>query len=508
MAAPGVSLKLRQRRRLSQNLTPALQQSMKLLQLSNLGLDAVIREAIETNPLLSLDDPPDDAPDDAPVKALRPVRRDLAAGYRPTPAAARLFGAAAGAATESENYGKQASGRDIESLGVAAAGSLREFLFEDIVFSFIDPLERSIAIELSGLLDEAGYLAGDIADVAALREVTEARVTTILLRLQALAPPGLFARNLGECLRLQLADAGRLDPPMNAVLDNLSLLTERGLDALAAAAGIAPSDLPLFLDRLRTLDPRPGVSLADVAAPAIVPDLIVQPADETPFYDSEQTRRVGRWIVAVNPETVPRLSLDRAGLEGLRTRTRDDTERAYLKDRSQDATWLIRAVEQRSATILRVGAEIFFRQQEFLEHGTTGLKPMSQKDIALASSLHESTISRAANDKFAATPQGVFPIKFLFSGRIGALNDGPDYAASAVRHRLRVLIGQETTPMSDEAVTRLLRAEGYDIARRTVAKYREMMRIPSSVERRRHPLARRTLPAEPVGGGRDKAGLG
>ncbi len=330
----------------------------------------------------------------------------------------------------------------------------------------------------------------------------------MLLRLQALAPPGLFARNLSECLRLQLADAGRLDPPMNAVLDNLSLLTERGLDALAAAAGIAPSDLPLFLDRLRTLDPRPGLSLADVAAPAVVPDLIVQPADETPFYDSEQTRRVGRWVVAINPDTVPRLSLDRAGLEGLRTRTRDDTERAYLKDRSQDATWLIRAVEQRSATILRVGAEIFLRQQEFLEHGTTGLKPMSQKDIALASNLHESTISRAANDKFAATPQGVFPLKFLFSARIGALNDDPDYAASAVRHRLRVLIGQESTPMSDEAVTRLLRAEGYDIARRTVAKYREMMRIPSSVERRRRPLARRTPPAGPVGSGRDKAGLG
>ena len=221
-----------------------------------------------------------------------------------------------------------------------------------------------------------------------------------------MAPPGLFARNLSECLRLQLADAGRLDPPMNAVLDNLSLLTERGHDALAAAAGIAPGDLPLFLDRLRRLDPRPGLSLAEVAAPAIVPDLIVQPADETPFYDSERTRRVGRWVVAINPDTVPRLSFDRAGLEGLRTRTRDDTERAYLKDRSQDAAWLIRAVEQRSATILRVGAEIFLRQREFLEHGTTGLKPMSQRDIARASSLHESTISRAANDKFAATPPG------------------------------------------------------------------------------------------------------
>lgn len=481
MARPGLLIDLRQQRKQSQTLTPALQQSIKLLQLSGTGLEAIVREALETNPLLALDDPPDDSADKTP----KAPRRDPAGGYRPTPAATRLFGAAAGAASGADRRNAPATGRGEEVTALSREPSLRDVLFEDIAYSFADAGERNIAVDLSGLLDESGYLAGDIGDVAALHGVPEAQVADVLSRLQALAPAGLFARTLSECLRLQLVDAGSLDPGMDAVLNNLPLLTGRGPDALAAAAGIDRDALPLYLERLRTLDPRPGLALAGTGAPAVVPDLIVRPADEPPGYDGEHARQVGRWVVAVNPDTVPRLSLDRAGLEALRARSRDGAERAYLRDRSQEATWLIQAVEKRMATILLVGIEIFRRQQEFLERGTTGLRPMTRKDIARATDLHESTISRAANDKFAATPQGVFALKFLFSARIDDLNGGPGYAASAVRHRLRILIDGEAGPLSDEAVTRMLRAEGYDVARRTVAKYREMLRIPSSVERRR-----------------------
>lgn len=481
MATPGLSPGLRQRRKLTQTLTPALQQSIRLLQLSNSGLDAIVREALETNPLLSLDE----APDDVPIGVPKAPTRDPAAGYRPTPAAARLFGAAAGALPGTERQGAQTDSRGPDRPDTVSERTLQDVLFEDIAFSFADAVERSIAIDLGGLLDEAGYLAGDIGDVAALRGVSEALVSDILLRLQALAPPGLFARNLGECLRLQLIDTGALDPSMDALLENLPLLTERGPEALAAAAGIEPDELPRYLDRLRALDPRPGLALAGVTASAIVPDLIVRPAADARRFDGENACRLGRWLVAVNPETAPRLALDRAGLERLRARSRNESEKAYLRDRTEEAGWLIQAVEKRRATILRLGVEIFRRQQEFLEHGTARLRPMTRKDIAQATALHESTISRAVNEKFAETPQGVFALKFLFSARVGALNGGPGHAASAVRHRLRILIDRETAPLSDEAVTRLLRAEGYDLARRTVAKYREMLRIPSSVERRR-----------------------
>ncbi len=481
MAAPGLSLELRQRRKMAHSLTPALQQSIKLLQLSNLEIDAVVREALETNPLLSLDE----TTDDAPVEVPKAPARDPAAGYRRTPSAVRLFGAAAGALPGANRESPPADAHGSDGPDAASERTLQDVLFEDIAFSFADAVERAVAIDLSGLLDEAGYLAGEIGDVAAFRGVPEALVSDILLRLQALAPPGLFARNLGECLRLQLADAGTLDPSMDALLDNLPLLTERGPEALAAAAGIEPDDLPRHLDRLRTLNPRPGLALAGVAAPAIIPDLIVRRATDATHCDGERASRFGPWIVAVNPDTAPRLALDRKSLELLRARSRDEAEKSYLRKRTDEAGWLIQAIEKRRATILRLGVEIFRRQQEFLEHGTARLKPMTRKDIARATALHESTISRAVNDKFAATPQGTFALKFLFSGRVGALNGGPGHAASAVRQRLRVLIDRETDPLSDEAITRLMRAEGYDLARRTVAKYREMLRIPSSVERRR-----------------------
>ena len=483
MAAAGLSLELRQRRKQRQILTPALQQSIRLLQLSGTGLDTVVREALETNPLLSLDE----GPDDFPVETPKIPMRDPAAGYRPTQAAARLFGAAAGALPGGERHGPRTGtdAPDPDRPDALSERTLQDVLFEDIAFSFADAAECSIAFDLSGLLDEAGYLAGEVAEVAAVRGVPETLVAEILFRLQALAPPGLFARNLGECLRLQLVDAGALDPSMEAVLENLPLLTERGPEALAAAAGIEPDDLRRHLDRLRTLDPRPGLALAGAVAPPIVPDLIVRPAHEAGGCDGERVRRVGPWIVAVNPETAPRLALDRATLRRLRARSRNESEKAYLRDRTEEAGWLIQAIEKRQTTVMRLGVEIFRRQQEFLEHGTARLRPMTRKDIAHATALHESTVSRAVNEKYAATPQGVFALGVLFSSRIGALDGGPGHAGSAVRHRLRVLIDGEAAPLSDEAVTRLLRGEGYDLSRRTVAKYRKMLRIPSSVERRR-----------------------
>ena len=311
MAAPGLSLGLRQRRKLTQSLTPALQQSIKLLQLSSFELDAVVREALETNPLLSLDEPADDTP----IPATKALARDPAAGYRPTPAAARLFGATAGALSGAERHSGRIDARGSDRPDPESERTLQDVLFEDIAISFAEAVERTIAIDLSGLLDEAGYLAGDPGDVAAHRGVSEALVSDILLRLQALAPPGLFARDLGECLRLQLVDAGTLDPSMDALLDNLPLLTERGPEVLAAAAGIEPDDLPRHLDRLRALNPRPGLALADFVAPAVVPDLIVRPATDALHCDGERACRLGPWVVAINPDTAPRLAFDRAGLE-------------------------------------------------------------------------------------------------------------------------------------------------------------------------------------------------
>lgn len=480
MAGPSVSLQLHQRQKQAQTLTPAVQQALKLLHLSSQQLDAVVRDALESNPLLALED----THEAETPQELKPVPRARGAGYRPSPAARSLFGASRAGAGNRLDGGHTAA-VEPGNEGGPAQRSLRDVLFEDIVFEFTDPVERGIAIDLAGLLDDAGYLAGDLKDVADMRQVPLSVIEGVLSRLQSIAPAGMFARTLSECLRLQLADRDDLDDAMASVLDHLELLTEKGPARLAAAAGIDPDALSGCLERLRALEPRPGAAIADAAAPSVVPDLIVRPLASAGAKPDEYSRRVGNWIVALNPALIPHLSLDRSTLERLRNQSRRARDKEYVTEKAQDATWLIKAVEQRTATILRVGVAIFERQRAFLEHGVERMRPMTQKDIAAVAEVHESTVSRAANDKFAATPQGVFALKFLFSAAIPNLDGGPDHAAKVVRFRLRELVLEEESPMSDDLLARLLRAEGYDIARRTVAKYREMLRIPSSVVRRR-----------------------
>jgi len=466
-------------------LTPALQQALKLLQISSIELEAVVREALETNPLLVADEAPADL-----VPALPPpVPRRATAGYRPSPQAMRLFGAAA---RQSADRAGGNTGNDPGTFDLAGqeGSTLQEALLEDIAFAFDDPVDRQITLDLASLLDDAGYLAGDLADVAEYRKVSTTHVENVLARLKGVVPAGLFARDLADCLRLQLIDQEALDPAMAQVLDHLDLLAENGPAALAVAAGLEADIVSRCLARLRQLNPRPGASLAHQAAPTIVPDIIVLPkrADSSP--DSEFVQSVGRWTVALNPALVPNLSLDRAGLQDLRARARRAEDRDYLKTTAQDATWLIRAIEQRTTTLLRMAVEIFRRQESFLESGPAGLKPLTQKEIARVTEIHESTVSRAVNQKYAATPQGVVPLKFLFCNPVRDLSGGRDHAAKVVRHRLKALIGAESAPVSDGELTRLLRLEGYDVARRTVAKYRGLLRIPSSIERRRAGPAR------------------
>ncbi|MCY4191128.1 MAG: hypothetical protein OXD42_07380, partial [Rhodospirillaceae bacterium] len=275
-----------------------------------------------------------------------------------------------------------------------------------------------------------------------------------------------------------------LDEVMIRILDHLEILAEHDPVALAAAVGLDVDEVSLGLDKLRQLDPRPGTAFAGQTAPVIVPDIIVLPIGTHSSHNSEHVQAVGRWTVGLNLDLVPKLSLDCTGLDILRARARREEERAYLKTSSRDATWLIRAIEQRTATLLRIGVEIFRRQEGFLEGGPLALKPLIQKEIAHVTEVHESTISRAVNRKFAATPQGLVPLKFLFSNSVRDLNGGRDHASKVVRQRLKALISAEAAPTPDEALTRQLRSEGYDVARRTVAKYREMLRIPSSVVRK------------------------
>ncbi len=443
--------------RQSLGLTPALQQSVKLLELPNLALAEILADVLAENPLLEW---AEGAPAREPAR-FRPVRP--ATAPRPLPAnLARLF-AAGRRRGPTQSQGMPAA--------IAAPGpTLRDHLLRQLGADIADASDRAVGQALIDSLDEAGYLRSDALEVA--QRFDASAVDRVLARLQQFDPPGVFARSLSECLALQLADRGRLDAPMRRLLDNLELLAAGEAGELARRCGVSGAELDAMIARLRRLDPRPGLAFDAQTAPGVVPDLSIERAAG------------GGWQVELNGETMPRLVLNAAYPQPPAS---DREGRRYVGERRAEARWLLRAVERRGETLLRIAHEIVARQSDFLDGGAGALKPLSRREIAERLELHESTVSRASANKYAATPRGVIALADFFARRVGDQKDDSGHAPGAVRQRLRALIAGEApgAPLSDERLANLLRAEGVSLARRTVAKYREMLRIPAAAGRRR-----------------------
>lgn len=430
-------------------MTPRLQQAIKLLRLSGVELQALVERELESNPLLERvgqDDP------DAPGGALFD-------GAPPVPDADGGLGAVDG-----------------PDPALAGAKSLRRHLGEQIGPDVADPCERLICAWLIDSLDEAGYFAGDVDRIARRLGCSPARVEGALARLHACEPVGVGARNLRECLALQLAERGQLDAPMERLLDNLDLIARRDLEALAARCGVDEEGVRARVRRIRALDPKPGASFETAPAQTATPDV--------------HARRTQRgWTVTLDAASAPQLAIDRryGALAG-----RGGRDRAWVRENLRSAGWLLRALEQRAATLLAVSRELVRAQREFLEKGVHCLRPLTLRDIAGRLDMHESTVSRITSDKFMSTPRGLFGLKDFFSGAIPATGGDDGHAAESVRHRIREMIDAEPVSrvLSDDRIAVLLRESGIVIARRTIAKYRESLNIPSSVQRRRLKSAR------------------
>jgi RNA polymerase sigma-54 factor len=353
--------------------------------------------------------------------------------------------------------------------------SLREHLASQIATDFPDARDRAIALALLESLDESGYLAGSIVELAQRLGAPDWRIEALLPRLQQLDPPGVFSRSLAECLAAQLIDRGLLDPPMERLLAHLDLLAAGDPEELAARVGADGPGLKRMLTTLRRLDPKPGLAFDPATAEMLVPDVLMQP------------RPGGGWSIELNPETLPKLIVNRRYHAELVRTARAADAVSYVSERLASAKWLVRALDQRARTILKVASEIVRRQDGFFVHGVERLKPLVLRDVASAVKLHESTVSRATSNKFMATPRGTFELRYFFATSLPAGDGGEGVAAEAVKRRIRELIAQENAKatLSDDRLVELLREGGVDIARRTVAKYRESLRIPSSVERRR-----------------------
>jgi RNA polymerase sigma-54 factor len=329
------------------------------------------------------------------------------------------------------------------------------------------------------MVDEAGYLAGDLDTVAEKLGAPLPEVEAVLAVLQTFDPIGVCARNLTECLAIQLRERDRLDPAMQVLLAHLELLARRDLGALQRICGVDEEDLVEMIAEIRALNPKPGLAFGSTTVQPVVPDVMVRAAPD------------GTWQVELNSDTLPKVLINQRYYAQVAKGTKNDKDKTYIADCLQTATWLVRALDQRAKTILKVSSEIVRQQDGFFAHGVQHLRPLNLKTVADAISMHESTVSRVTANKYMATSRGIFELKYFFTSAIAAADGGEAHSAEAVRHRIRQLIDGETAEdvLSDDTIVEKLKSAGVDIARRTVAKYREAMRIPSSVQRRREKQA-------------------
>ncbi len=491
----GFSQRLELRQSQALVMTPQLQQAIKMLQLSNLELTDFVDAEIQQNPLLERRET---TAEEASPAAAPAVPEDIAPAALPealqndfAPDAAEHWHAEAGAdgdgsvdlggepqAWTSRNGAQGSEDRPGFEQTAARPRTLREHVIEQIGADFVERGDQLIALHLLELLDETGYLRGGLDGVALLLGCDLARVEMVLARLQLFDPAGVFARDLPECLALQLHDRNRLDPAMQTLLDNLPLLATRNIAALMRVCQVDAEDVVGMIAEIKSLDPRPGLAFDPPLAQPVVPDILMRAHPE------------GGWIVELNSDTLPRVLVNNRYHAQVSRAARSKAEKDYLTDRLQAANWLVKSLHQRATTILKVAAEIVRQQDGFFRRGVQSLRPLILRDIAEAIGMHESTVSRVTSNKHMATPRGVYELKYFFTSSIPASSGGEAHSAKAVRHLIRGLIDREpaAATLSDERIVELLQRDGIDIARRTVAKYREAMRIPSSVQRRREKL--------------------
>ncbi|MET0272783.1 MAG: RNA polymerase factor sigma-54 [Phenylobacterium sp.] len=490
--ALGARLELRQGQGLV--ITPQLQQAIKLLQLSNIELEAFVDEELERNPLLQRDERDAEPEPEAPAAATTDMSADrvedsearadfdsspdeMSPGERATGDGADAAAGDAGGAIDWSRAGKGGGfDGDPEGLALTREKNLAEHLQDQLAVAGLSASDAAIASVLIDSVDEGGYLRGELEEIAVRLGCDLARVEIVLSVIQGFEPTGVAARDVRECLMLQLKDRNRFDPAMDALLDNLALLARRDMAALKKACGVDDEDLKEMVAELRGLTPRPGAAFGGEPVQPVAPDVFIREG------------LGGLWHVELNSDTLPRLLVDQRYHARVSGAARSDQEKTFVSDCLAQANWLVKSLDQRARTILKVSSEIVRQQDAFLAYGVEHLRPLNLKTVADAIGMHESTVSRVTSNKYISTPRGVFEMKFFFTSAIQATEGGEAHSAESVRHKIRQLIDAEnaaTDVHSDDAIVDILKEAGVDIARRTVAKYREAMRIPSSVERRR-----------------------
>ncbi len=511
----GFSQRLEMRQGQSLVMTPQLLQAIKLLQLSHLDLAAYVDGELERNPLLERPeedrDPPeraesaeaDGTPDDGDGEASdgeagdpwpsedraasrAEIEGDLdtslenvfpdEVGERKAPEPEAL--ALTSAWSSGAGGGFDGEAPDFEAT-LTREATLHEHLLAQLELATRSPTDRLVGRFIVDAIDEAGYLGETVEAIAERLGAAPAVVERVLRLVQSFDPSGVGARDLAECLAIQLRERDRFDPAMEALVGRLDLLAKRDFAALRRLCRVDDEDLAEMVREIRALDPKPGRAFGGGAVDVLIPDVWVRPAPD------------GSWAVELNPQTLPRVLVNQTYYATVSRAARSQADQAFLVDCLQNANWLARSLEQRAKTILKVASEIVRQQDGFFAHGVSHLRPLNLKTIADAVGMHESTVSRVTSNKSIGTSRGTFEMKYFFSAAIPGSAGIEAHSSEAVRHRIKQLIEGEGARdvLSDDALVQKLKTEGVEIARRTVAKYRESLRIPSSVERRREKQA-------------------
>jgi RNA polymerase sigma-54 factor len=489
--ALGPRLDLRQSQSLV--MTPQLQQAIKLLAASNLELETFIAEALEANPLLDTG---------GPAEGGEPERLEIAAPAGEDATADQLMLAGGGegdapldlAAVDRDwdtGDGEARVSRDAE-WGAAGSNStdfsdlpdweqlqaaevtLGEHLEAQVGALGADPQTAFIARHIIGLLDEAGYLTQPLDEVAEDLGVDHFEAKAGLRLVQSLDPSGVGARDLAECIAIQAREADRYDPCMKALIDNLDLVARGEVERLKRLCRVDDEDFADMLRELRSYNPRPGLAFAPAETSAVVPDILLTDNGK------------GGWDIALNEDTLPKLIVNRGYFLELNAGATNRESQGWLKEKLADAHWLIRALDQRQKTILKTAAEIVRQQDGFFRRGISELRPLTLREVAERIDMHESTVSRVTSNKYLACARGTFELKYFFTSGVASA-DGEGASSAAIKARIKALIDAETAKniLSDQQLAEMLQEEGYDLARRTVAKYREAIGLGSSAERRR-----------------------
>ncbi|MEK6745604.1 MAG: RNA polymerase factor sigma-54 [Pseudomonadota bacterium] len=483
-------------------MTQALQQSIKLLQCNSLELREFVEQALEENPFLTQEEPEaSETPDsqlESPAKenSDEPREADFNSdeNFSADMQADENFGESwddnesietdylrydQGSSGNSSGYDSEDDARSIDD-NPSAGISLREHLLEQLQVDVHEPAKRLIGAHLIDLVDDAGYIKEDLTPLCETFGVEMKEIDEVLAILQGFDPVGICARNLSDCLSLQLKEKNRLDPAMQKLLANLNLLADSKFDELQKKCGVDKEDLREMIAEIRKLNPKPGSGFIHEISQTLEPDIFVR---RTPD---------GNWHIELNMGNFPKIMVNKRFYKKVTSETKNKKDKDYLSEQFGTANWLVRALEQRAQTMLKVASELVKQQDAFFRLGVRYMKPMTLKDIAAETGYHESTISRVTNGKYLLCPRGTFELKYFFTSSLArAQGGGEDFSSQTVKHFISEMIAKESADeiLLDDDIVELLKERNITVARRTVAKYREALGIASSPKRKREKLS-------------------